>query len=360
MIYRLTRYTLAIATLCAAPAFAATTFGEYVTLTGFGTIGGVATNTDEAQFTADPRQGKGAKKSIDFGVDSKLGLQANANFNDTFSAVGQLLVSRRINQTAALEWLYGQAKLPAGFDIKVGRMVLPLFMLSDSRSVGYAAHWLRAPEEVYSQYTASSFDGGQLVYRNAIGPVNLTAQLSAGKAHGDIGSSSNPNRISDDNIKSVNVVLESGDWLVRFGQTTADVTSPFLPFPAIKDKFTGLGVQYDNGTAVVMAEYVTRRDGGVIAFDSDSWYVSAGWRVGNWTPYATVSHFTATGNAYGGVPSDSTQALGLRWNAMPNLALKAQVQNTKGLTTSFTNAAPAFAAGYPKVRVLSLVADFVF
>lgn len=358
MINRMNRHALAIAMLCCAPAYAATQFGESVTLTGFGTIGATTTNSDEAQYRVDIRQGRGADKGIDLGVDSKLGIQANAKFNETFSAVGQILVSRRLSGSASMEWLYGQAKLPAGFDVKLGRMVLPTFMLSDSRNVGFAVHWLRAPQEVYALYPASSFDGGQLVYRNAIGPVNLTAQLSAGEARSEILFGAQ-GKVKFSNLRSLNLLAESGDWLFRVGQTVGDSATPGLPIPTATDKFTGVGMQYDNGNAIVMTEYATRRQSGIGFLDSNSWYVSAGWRFGNWTPYVSLSRFTPKGIGFGGI-RDSTNALGVRWNAMSNLALKAQVQSTQGMATGFLNPTPAFATGHPSVRVLSLAVDFVF
>lgn len=354
-------HALAAATvaLISGAATAATQFGEHVTLTGFGTIGVTSTNTDQAQLRSDIRQGRGADKDIDFGVDSRLGLQANAKFNDTFSAVGQILVSRRISNSAALEWLYGQATLPAGFDVKLGRMVVPTFMVSDSRSVGYAAHWLRAPQEVYALYTSSSFDSGQLNYRTSMGPANLTVQLSAGETQSDAELAGRQVKLKNSNLRSINVLLETGDWLFRAGQTEADLSYTGLPIPTQQDKFSGLGVQYDNGTAIVMAEYATRRSPQSLV-DSDSWYASAGWRFGAWTPYVTVSRFKPKGLAYPNRATESTEALGVRWNAMSNLAIKAQVQNTQGVSANFVNQTPSFFAAPPKVRVLSLAVDFVF
>lgn len=346
----------------AAPALAATPFGDHVTLTGFGTIGATNTNRDDAQYRVSTRQDRGADKKVDFGVDSKLGLQANVKFNDTFSAVGQILVSRAVENSAALEWLYGEAKLPAGFSFKLGRMVLPTFMVSDSRAVGYSAHWLRAPQEVYSLYPASSFDGGQLVSRYAMGPVNLTAQLSAGRAESAIVTRGVNATLDYDNIRSLNLLLESGDWLLRLGQTTVDGKTTGLPFPLMTDKFTGVGLQYDNGKAIVMTEYVTRRvtstAGGLL--DSDSWYASAGWRFGAWTPYASVGRFIPKGNGYRDRRNDQTDAVGLRWDAATNVAIKAQVQNTKSGSVGFVNTTPAFLAEKPSVRVMSVALDFVF
>lgn len=353
---------LLAAALLTGAANAETKFGDQVSLTGFGTIGAAVTDTDDAQFRTALQQARGADKTADFGVDSRLGLQANAKFNDIFSMTGQLLVSRRIAKSASLEWLYGEAKLPAGFTAKLGRMVLPTFMISDSRSVGYAAHWLRAPQEVYLVYPASSFDGGQVTYQRDLGPVNLTAQFSAGKATSTISIFGAQGRVDLDRIRSANLQIETGPWQARLGYTTADAPPRGLPLPPLKDKFTGAGLQYDDGRAIVLSEYVMRRQdspaGGVL--DSDSWYISAGWRFGKFTPYVTYSVLKPKGVAYGTTASDKSTALGMRWDALNNVAVKAQVQTTESSALSFVNGSPAFMVGRPNVQVLSLAVDFVF
>lgn len=351
-----------VAALLSSVASAETKFGDHVTLTGFGTMGAAVTDTDEAQFRTALQQARGADKTADFGVDSRLGLQANAKFNDIFSMTGQVLVSRRIAKSASLEWLYGEAKLPAGFTAKLGRMVLPTFMISDSRSVGYAAHWLRAPQEVYLVYPASSFDGGQVTYQQGLGPVTLTAQLSAGKAKSTISVFGAQGQVELDGIRSVNVQFETGPWQARLGYTTADAETRGLPLPLLTDKFTGAGLQYDDGRAIVLTEFVTRRQDSVMGgpLDSDSWYLSAGWRFGKFTPYGTHSRLKPKGFAYGTTVSDKSTALGLRWDAMSNVAVKAQVQKSESGALSFVNASPAFAAGRPSVQVVSLAVDFVF
>jgi hypothetical protein len=349
--------------LLALPAVAQTKFGEHVTLSGFGTIGAVVTDTNDAQYRSSLRQRSGADKDVDMGVDSKLGLQANAKFGDTFSAVGQILVSRAVSNSTSLEWLYGEAQLPAGFSVKLGRMVLPTFMVSDSRAVGYASHWLRAPTEFYAVYPASSFDGGQLVYRSALGPVNLTAQLSAGKSKTTTSVFGGRNvEFNFTGLKSLNVLLESGDWLLRLGQTTTDLEMKGALVPPLTDKFTGVGLQYDNGKAIVMTEYAARRQTSIAGglFDSEAWYVSAGWRFGTLTPYLTVSRFKPKGQGIPDRTQDSTDALGLRWDSMANVALKAQVQKTKSTSLAFASPTPAFVAAKPSVQVISVAVDFVF
>jgi len=354
--------TSALAALAATPAVAETRFGEHVTLSGFGTLGAVTTNHNDAEFRSTLRQESGADKGVDFGVDSKLGLQANGQFGDTFSAVSQILVQRAATNSAALEWLYGEAKLPAGFAFKAGRMVLPTFMVSESRAVGYANHWLRAPAEFYSLYPASSFDGGQLVYRNSFGPINVTGQLSAGKSKVGVAVLGGVHDFKFDSLRSVNLLLESGSWLLRLGQTKTDLTIEGVPLPTIEDKYTGAGLQYDNGSAIVMAEYSTRREKSAAGalFDTNAWYASAGWRFGAWTPYAMVSRTLPKGIGAADHRHDRTDALGLRWDAATNVAVKAQIQNTNSGELLFTNASNSFLSERPNVRVLSLAVDFVF
>ncbi|MEF7614808.1 porin [Aquincola sp. MAHUQ-54] len=346
--------------LGAPTAFAGIQLGEHVTLSGFGTLGAVVTDNDEAQFRTESRQPRGADDSVDFGVDSKLGVQANVKFNETFSAVGQILTSRRMSDRPVVEWLYGQAQLPAGFSVKLGRMVLPTFMISDSRAVGYASHWLRAPQEVYGSYPPSYFDGGQLQYRNAFGPVNATLQLSIGRTETDIHVGGVKAPLEMSKLRSLNLLLESGNWLVRLGHTVApDAELKGLGIPPTDDQFSGLGLQYDNGTALVMAEYAVRRQGGGKPFESDGWYLSGGWRFGAWMPYATVSRFTPKGVMYGTRQKDSTDAVGVRWDAMKNVAIKAQVQRVDS-AAAFVKATPGFLAKRPEVNVYGIAVDFVF
>ena len=322
----------------------------------------MVTDNDGAQYRSDLRQFRGADKSPDLGVDSRLGLQANVKFNDTFSAVGQLLASRRQSDRPVVEWLYGQANLPAGFSLQLGRMVLPVFMVSDSRSVGYAAHWLRAPQEVYAQFPGSSFDGGQLQYRATLGPVNLTAQFAVGKTKSNTSLLGTAATIDFEKLRAVNLLLETGNWLFRLGQSTAPgVKVSGVGLPPLDDDFIGVGVQYDNGTLLVMGEYTERRQSAPSPFDADSWYLSGGWRFGAWMPYATISSLTPKGPIFGGTPDEKVTAIGVRWDAMKNVAVKAQFQRIDSSTrTNFVNVSPAFAAERPTVNALSVAVDFVF
>lgn len=342
---------------------------------GFGTLGVVSTNTGDALFRANSRQQTGADNSNpDLGVDSRLGLQADVKFNETFSGVGQALISRRDGEFAGeLEWLFGQAKVNDWASVRLGRMVLPTFLVSDSRSVGYASHWLRAPIDTYGTYIPTSFDGAQAVFRNTVAGANVTTQLSLGQSKSDLFAARNgailPGKVDYSELYSLNVVAEKGDFTVRFGHTLGKDTEVRIGGALVgkgDDSFTGLGLQYDNGSLLVVSEYVKRgwsaAGAGDKFFNSNAYYLSSGYRFGAFMPYVTLSRFEPKGGIYGAVKkTHSTDAVGVRWDVMKNVAVKAQYEEVKGSSgVQWLPKNSAFNGNTSNARVTSFAVDFVF
>ncbi len=376
-------------------AFAALAIGSQQVLaapdlrvSGFGTLGYVTTNTNDAEFRSGPRQDKGATKSDgDWGVDSRLGLQANVTFNDMFSAVGQLYISRRDGDSSPeAEWLFVQANVSDSVSLRAGRMVMPTFLLSDFRHVGYAQHWIRTPVEVYSAFNTTSFDGVQAIFRHHINGYNLTAQLSAGvtddeKIYGRQGGLLLEIDEKSDELYSVAMTVERDSWKARLGHTQKRgvetvlakdiVVQGFTALPAGAtfatgdDKFTSVGLQYDDGSLLAMSEYIWRRwseSGTSGNFDAEAFYVTSGYRFGPVMPYATYSQMKPQGQGYSG-PRDTrkTRAVGVRWDIVRNLAFKAQYEEvTGGVGDQLMGLTPTFNIDQPKTRVYSAALDFVF
>ncbi len=70
----------------------------------------------------------------------------------------------------------------ADLTVRLGRIGMPTFLVSDFRNVGYANTWLRAPNEVYALAVFPRLEGGDLSYRVHLGGSTLTAQTIAGKS----------------------------------------------------------------------------------------------------------------------------------------------------------------------------------
>jgi hypothetical protein len=259
--------------------------------------------------------------------------------------------------TNEFEWAYVKVKPMEGLTLRAGRMALPLFAVSDSRNVGYANNWLRAPGEVYGLGNFQGLGGADVTYAAPIGSTTFTATAMAGNTSTARTPSQDPTK--GEQLKGLNLMWET-DWATfRVGQIR--IPRVLVAALGLVDayKFTGAGVLVDRDSIVAQAEYVKRRSTkvpGVV--DSDGWYVFGGYRLGTVLPYASYassrpnqsSPFHISG------PQD-TAAFGVRWDAFKSADVKAQLEriDTKGTAgVSFTSAVdkPVIAA--------SIAVDFVF
>jgi hypothetical protein len=348
-----------------------------VDVSGYGTVAATTTNNDQLEFRSKASRSKGVGQSIDLGNDSRFGIQAVVKFNADLSVTGQLVGQRRMTGAEdadfgrdkdfdpQVEWLYAQYNALPSLNLRLGRVVLPAFLLSDSLNVGYAAPWLRAPLHLYSSQLMSNLDGVQANWRDSFGGVNLSAQGTYGKAEAygvlpHLGSF----HIDSKDTYAFSATAEYRDWTARVG--TVRLNTPFTGIPGIEptihDKYVSAGLQYDNGSALVLAEWARRTQNAMPfvgkVIEGKYAYVAAGWRFGSVLPMVIWSK--ADNEMMGGTDKTHPSSVGvsLRYDVAPNIALKAQIDQYK------TNDPEAFvtpdATSQHKVSVFSLGADFVF
>lgn len=351
--------------------------GVTVDVSGYGTVAATATNDDQLEFRSRATRSKGVGQSIDLGNDSRFGIQAVVKFNADLSVTGQLVGQRRMTggEEADLghdkdfdpqvEWLYAQYNALPSLNLRLGRVVLPAFLLSDSLNVGYAAPWLRAPLHLYSSQLMSNLDGVQANWRDSFGGVNLSAQATYGKAEA-YGSMVNLGVIDMESkdTYAFSAAAEYGDWTARVGTVRLNV--PFSGMPdanlTVHDKYVSAGLQYDNGSALVLTEWARRTENAMPVvgkvLEGKYAYVAAGWRFGSVLPMVIWSK--ADNETMGGTDKTHPSSVGvsLRYDVAPNIALKAQIDQYKA------NDLEAFVTpdvtSQRKVSVFSLGADFVF
>ena len=363
---------------------------------GFGTVGIVQTDTDLAEYGI-AGQPKGATKTADAGVDSKLGVQGTVTFNPMFSATAQLLSKRNWESkwTPELEWGFVKAKINDTFTARVGRMGTPYFMVSDFRNVGYANTWIRPPLEVYNQVPVPTFDGADLLISHTFGDVNVNAQLYGGQSKAELPGGA---VVKAKDLFGFAVTAEVGPVTLRAGhaQTKLDVDSQRLDTvlgglralgaAGLADEmsvdgkgasFSGIGASLDWNKVIGSVEYTWRRTEAYLA-DTAGWSALGGYRIGTFTPYVQYASLrqksktsvgsptpsavlNAGANAlYADVGQDST-ALGLRWDAYKNVAIKAQYDRVKTHDNGngqFINPKPGF--GSDAVNVFAVAVDFVW
>lgn len=368
-------------------------------VSGFGTVGLVKTSDSSVEFIHSG-QPTGAGTSFSAQPDSRLGIQLDTTFSPMFSATLQAMskYNGKGNSTPQAEWLFGKARLSDSVALRVGRMGAPFFAVSDFREVGYANTWLRTPSSVYGQVFLRSFDGADLQYSTKLGGVPFTAQVLAGKTTG----TSDRTDVDFKGQVGINVTAEPIDGVtLRAGTINGKLTvqsQSMLDFVAQlagfgfgavgdqinctdrKASFSGVGVNVELGNFVGASEY-TVRDTACYVPDTTGWHVMAGYRFGDFTPYVVVSSVKvkdknvnntipasgATAPLYFGVEgflnslnvAQDATAIGLRWDAWRNVAVKVQYESvdTKGGRGMFRLVGPAPTG---KVGVTSLAVDFVF
>ena len=355
---------------------AATCYADGIkwSLSGFGTLAGIKTDEDIAQYRLDLVQGEGATSDIDWGLRSNLGAQLTVDFSKQFSLTAQAVAQRRgqDDMDPELEWLYASYRPASWFDIRAGRLVTPFLMASDYRSVGYAQPTITPPVLVYIWTAVSSFEGVQLLNRFSLGNGSLSIQTSVGEGEETLWlDSTSPvtfgpfvippdSRTKLDNIRAVNLMYEWGDWLLRGArvETELGTADNFVSITPLSSEFTYkvYGLQYDNGDLLVTAEYYSAKD------LVNAQYILFGWRFDKWLPSIAFSNSDIVDVLTGQELKLDSKMFALRYDVVKNMAIKLQWEKVPADSTGFTpspwlNAYPGFAGDR---EVISFGLDFIF
>ena len=339
-------------------------------ISGYGTLGGSFTSDNQYVYHHDGNEFTGADEQFDIALESRLGLQAIVDFGSGFSVTAQELIRQRGSDQFSLgtEWLYVQYAPDSHWKLRVGRVALAAFLLSDVRNVGYAQPWFRQPNEVYAAQSFQSLNGGQALYHTDLGPIGLNLEGAFGNSTEQY-YLSGVQTVNAKNAYNVAVSVEYSNFLVRFAQTMLNLpnTIPLAPDVSVTyanhDKFNSVGFQYDDGKAIVLSEWAKRTENDVPLINkpaaaSTQWYVAGGWRFGPLTPLVSYAVENVNTAAFAPVGSFHSWNGSLRYDVVRNIALKAQVSRAQAGNPEYW-VTPNLAS-HEWVSVYSLGADFVF
>lgn len=336
---------------------------------GFGTVGAAHSSSTDGDYVTsyNSTAGAGRTNSWAFGVDTELGGQVNVKFSDKFFGVVQVIARDQTNNTFSprVEWANLGYKITPDLQVRVGRIALPLFMVSDTRLVGYSNTWLRAPIETYNSFSITNSDGVDLSYKSHFGSVNNTVQVYDGKTSNDLylGNGTVSRGFTAKQMKGIQDTVEYGAFTARAGLMKANLELPLGPYviPSASEVIN-FGLSYDPGTWFVQGE-ITKVKLPNIVSDEKAIYVTGGYRIKSFTPFASYSQARPDGGGNGAGPGDdmSTTSVGVRWDVMKNVDVKMQLDRISLGSKSrgyFTNATPALAGS--SINLFGVVVDFVF
>lgn len=393
-------------------------FGDWFRVEGFGTLGAYQSNNDDVRVRPDARARAGSEGDLRFDGDTILAVQGTVNPNGALKGVIQMVSHKKIDGTTydgnwrpLTEWAYLGWDITPEFNWKAGRVVAPLFMMSDTRNLGYSQIAVRPPQTVYQLNPITNLDGTTANWDIQAGDALMTLTGMYGKS--SVANSSGAFKAGK--IYGGALKANKGDWTARVGVTyfrdiEVTLTAPLqaqytalrnngscancatevdsaIPLSGVALKMLSYGLTWEHDDYTVQAEYVNRFGNSLAAPDTKGWYVQASKRLGDWTPYVRYGELNNydsinllpnagalalynSAKVFGDATRSET-AIGLRWDLAPKVALKAEynmykVQNPLVGTGPVINyqigsaAATRFAGDNGRVHMMTLNLDFIF
>lgn len=394
---------------------------DWLRLDGFGTLATYRADDPVAGVRSDQRTSQVTRRKWRWDGDSQLTTQLTVNPGKPLRGVVQVLAKDDVTDRykPRIEWLYGSWDATSALNFKAGRVVAPVFMLSDTRNLAYSQVSARPNQSVYQINPITSIDGVYASWGTGLAAGELNIEAAAGKTDITVTAGS----IDVKRTVSLAARYAIGAFTARVGYTSfkLDGTLPAtqaalntlgsgatactncnavfaarLPFKDIKGHIATVALGYDDGSWVLSAEWAQRPANSALVPDSKGSFVQAGYRIGSFTPYAAVGKLRFTESPLGlttaaGAPpaaaaanaafdlflqarnDRSSQLIGLRWDFRENFALKLQAEALKltrppylgvDSVVSYPNVPPIGSYAGPafdgRVKLLSVNLDFVF
>lgn len=369
-------------TLCAAsivfltlsfssPAFSDQNGLERFRVRGFGTLAITKSGDDDLYYPYY------LSKDSTFGDDtswdeSLLGLQLDASITESFEASVQLVFRDRFDDSLEEQIERAFVKYSnKGLLVRVGRLGLDVYMLSEYRSVGYAYPWAHAPLEFYGAFGMESYNGAEVGYTFQTERGYFQASIYGGETSQTSEFLGLVIELDYESLVGSTLSYSQDDWTVRAAVTKATFASDIAQISTLRDAldsssflwadattisddldivgtsvtYSSIGALYDDGDWLVQSE-LSYADIETEAFPTFyTGYLSLAHRFDSLTPFIVGGFIepddrSVTSDAPSGYVLEQLQSavssfydmtfdqkslsFGLRWDALNNMSLTAQ------------------------------------
>ena len=357
----------------------------------FLSIGGALSDATATQ-DPQPQYLQAISKNISLEYDSRYGVNLRTQVTENIEGAAQLLANGR-NGTFDLEaeWFYASYSLGNNVRVRVGKLNLQTFLLSDYIEVGNLYPWVRPPEEVYGLNPMRNFPGVELMHISRFGRSTLTSQFFIGSAQVDI---SSVTRFKAKDGFGINFQLDNPNFTLRLGGITPVVELAQTPAPGFNGGIYNegdrmymvtAGYSFDVNNFIGYGEYISvtaEGETGRIFPDQTGYYVTFGYQMGKYLPFFTVAANDGS-SAYAFMEDPSSPAadyqpnplviqqslsLGLRYDINDYADVKFEIKSVDPTLDPALPPGFAFNAGWSigpnqleeKYTVYTLIYDMVF
>lgn len=331
--------------------------GNNLQLSGFGTAALISLEENDVFFNHPGKQRERQRNEWISASDTLLGVQGSLSLRNDTEATVQVIVEENYQNDVKprLAWAFLRHDLKPNLTVRAGRLRTPFFMHSDSLNINFAHPWVRPPVEVYGLNPVSDLDGVDMLYRTYLGGFNVEVQpyFGYGKVKFPDG------KANLDHTGGISINMSRGDLRVQFGHGEGGFdlhygdpiylgTRDYLLASGQADvvarlsgddghtSFSAIGFQWDRNAYQFSGELARRRADKFLA-NAYAWYLSAAYQAGSFAPFVVLAKQNASSQivAPNGDPvlegylasrssNQESLALGVRWDAAPNRAVKLQ------------------------------------
>ncbi|CAE6905668.1 Forms passive diffusion pores that allow small molecular weight hydrophilic materials across the outer membrane [Vibrio sp. B1FLJ16] len=156
---------------------------DMVEFRGFGSLSGAYSDSDTLGFRRDITQ-EGKTRQFSLSQDSLIGLQTDLQLSDAFKASVQVVGKDRVNNSLdeLVTWANVSYDFNNAWNIRVGRIGSDLTLIGDVGNISYAYDWVRPPVEFYGAIPFYHFDGAEVLYRRSIEYGYFSAKVFYGRS----------------------------------------------------------------------------------------------------------------------------------------------------------------------------------
>jgi hypothetical protein len=362
---------------------------DNLSLSGFGTVGIMLSDSSTYGARTELSQDNGSfNDRIDYKNSSVLGLQLDYVFSDNTNVVFQSVYNsqQHLNLDSTTRLAFARITPTSDWSLRLGRIPMDLFLLTQFRDVGFGYTWAHTPTEVYGLLPFRYQDGADATHYSRLFGVSLTSNIYVGSSVAEIASYDFKTSVELSELYGMSLNLNAHNWSLqwRYSNSVLNVdrsshtqlindlttlsqieglwpnsegTVSFLTNERSKVDYFSLAGQYDWERWSYLAEASIFQPAQNIVSDTISSYVSVIFHDNNVSYYTTYAENHSDGlkvdiqdinqellaaapqapAVYEAVSialsfyssNQSTVSLGWRWNISSQLALKFQWDTTQ-------------------------------
>jgi hypothetical protein len=377
-------------------------------LRGFGTLGVTTHDTDGIEFRRNVSQADGAEAhTLNLQTDSLAGLQLKANLASRldFTLQGVTRQTARGSWSPHVTQAFVRYSPDESLVLRAGRFGYDIYLLAESRQVGYSYVAVRPSQDFYGLVTNDEVDGLDAAWTTRLGPGVFKVRAFGGRSSDETaladgtswgGRSDAIGAALDYGYRSFTARLAAlrvsygandelrglGQFLVATGVPTSVAIGEELVSSSQESQGLQFGVAYDDGPLQAQLLYGHIISDSISGPNVDAFQAQVGYRFKDFTPFVAFAKsqdrnpirptglpavpellpviLSVQGMQEAMRATQHTVSAGVRWDFAPNWALKAQADfaRLRDSALNFDRRGPG--AGEANVTVLTATLDFVF